>query len=132
MSQLIQRRRKGHGEALQPSSKLGKVLDWLATMQRTFGREVQSGEPEMWAKHLVEFKEAAIEFAFETHLRNARFFPVPADIIALCRTWVPERAEFRGCDDCKPDGFRSVIQPETQDRAVVRCQCWLDWRARNA
>lgn len=51
---------------------------------------------------LNRYSEEAIKFAFEEHRLLAMYFPVPGQIIDLCRTWQPPQQFVHGCDaECR-------------------------------
>jgi hypothetical protein len=99
MPQSRQRRSKGHGEVMPPLSVLEHVDSWLKKMLLAFPEKGELSELEIedWHRDLGVFPQQAIDFAFETHRRNGRFFPRYADILDLCIGWEPEAKYRPGC-----------------------------------
>jgi hypothetical protein len=97
------RRRSGHGEVLPPLSKLEKIRDLLKIQVETFPqKDLTPAEVERWGQDLGGYAIEAIEYAFDTHRRLAMFFPVPADILELCKTWAPAQESTHLCsDECR-------------------------------
>jgi hypothetical protein len=94
------RRRKGHGEIVPPLSKLSRIGELLQIQVETFPqKELTSAEVERWGQDLNAYAIEAIEYAFDTHRRLAMFFPVPGQIIELCRSYLPEsETTTRSCE----------------------------------
>jgi len=119
------RRRKGHGEIVPPLSKLQRIDELLKIQQETFPqKELTADEIERWGMDLANYPMGAIEYAFDTHRRLAMFFPVPAQIIELCDSYLPEsETTTRSCE------------PECQERHG-RGYGWNDimklWKLYNA
>jgi hypothetical protein len=96
-------RRRGHGEVVPPLSVSDRIDSLLKEQLETFPSkgELSDLEIENWHKDLGRYKIQAIEFAFEQHRTLAMFFPVPAQIIDLCKTWEPPSV-YKGCDpECR-------------------------------
>jgi hypothetical protein len=100
MPQSRQRRRKGHGEIVPPLSKLQRIQELLKIQSETFPqKELSPDEIGRWETDLAGYAMEAIEYAFDTHRRLAMFFPVPGQIIELCRTYLPEsETTTRSCE----------------------------------
>ena len=96
-------RRKGHGEIIPPLSKLDRIGELLKVQSETFPqKELSSAEIARWEQDLQNFPIQAIEYAFEEHRTLAMFFPVPAQILEICKTWEPPEAYKPGCGaECK-------------------------------
>lgn len=103
MPQSRQYRRKGHGEIIPPLSKQELIEDCLKVQLETWPqKELSPGEIERWGMDLARYSEEAIKFAFEEHRVLAMFFPVPSQIIDLCKTWVAPAAYRPGCNaECR-------------------------------
>ena len=103
MSQSKIRRRKGHGEVMPPLSKLERIDALLEIQRETFPqKELSRAEIERWEMDLSDYPIRAIEFAFEEHRTLAMFFPVPAQILDICKTWEAPQAYKPGCNpECK-------------------------------
>jgi hypothetical protein len=103
MPQSKQGRRKGHGEIIPPLSKQELIEDCLKIQLETFPqKELSPGEIERWGMDLNRYSEEAIKFAFEEHRQLAIFFPVPGQIIDLCKTWIAPQAYRPGCNsECR-------------------------------
>jgi len=88
-------RTKDNGELLPPSTVYDRIDYWLQTMLTTFPSkgELTSEEIEHWHRDLEPFLMQAIDYAFDTHRRNGRFFPVYGDILDICVTFEPEAKE---------------------------------------
>ncbi len=99
MPSSTQRRRRGHGEVVPPSSKLDRIGDLLKIMVETFPqKELTTDEVVRWEQDLGKYETEAIEFAFECFRTSGLFFPVPAQIIDICKTWEPPTKYKPGCD----------------------------------
>ncbi len=125
MSQSKIRRRKGHGEIVPPLSKLSRIRELLLVQVETFPqKELTTEEVERWGQDLANYAMEAIEYAFDTHRRLAMFFPVPGQIIELCRAYLPES-----------ETTTRLCEPECQDRHG-RGYGWTDimklWKLYNA
>lgn len=98
MPTLKPRKRKQRGEVMPLLSVSDKIDSLLKEMLTTFPakREVTVEEIEHWHKDLQPFPIQAIEWAFDCHRRNARFFPVPGEILDLCIEFSP----ITGTSDC--------------------------------
>jgi hypothetical protein len=119
------RRRKGHGEIVPPLSKLQRIEELLKIQSETFPqKQLTAEEIGRWEMDLGNYAMEAIEYAFDTHRRLAMFFPVPGQIIELCRSYLPEsETTTRSCE------------PECQERHG-RGYGWTDimklWKLFNA
>ncbi len=92
-------RRSGHGEIIPPLSKQELIENCLKIQLETFPqKELSPGEIVRWGMDLARYSEEAIKFAFEEHRQLAIFFPVPGQIIDLCKTWIPEQEYRVGCN----------------------------------
>jgi hypothetical protein len=80
---------------LPPLQTSEHVDNWLKKMQDRFPKELTESEIEDWQRDLGSYPIAAIDFAFDTHRRNARFFPNPVDILELCRAWQPMQGNYK-------------------------------------
>jgi len=100
MPQSKPRRRSGRGEIVPPLSKLSRIGELLQVQVETFPqKELTSAEVERWGQDLTAYAIEAIEYAFDTHRRLAMFFPVPAQIIELCHSYLPEsETTTRSCE----------------------------------
>ena len=96
-------RRKGHGETIPPLSKLDRIGELLKVQSETFPqKELSSAEIARWEMDLSGYPMPAIEYAFEEHRTLAMFFPVPAQILEICKTWQSPEAYRPGCGpECK-------------------------------
>ncbi len=103
MPRSTQRRRSGHGEIIPPLSKQELIEDCLKIQLETFPqKELTPAEIVRWGQDLGHYSEEAIKFAFEEHRLLAMYFPVPGQIIDLCKTWIPAQKYVPGCDaDCR-------------------------------
>lgn len=104
MPQSKPRRRKGHGELVPPLSVLDRIDSLLKEHLSIFPSkpELTEAEIEHWHQDLGSFPMEAIEYAFDSWRRNARFFPVYADIVELCGAWRSSQKSSSSCDDeCK-------------------------------
>ena len=103
MPQSKPRRRTGHGEIVPPLSKLDRIGELLQIQLETFPqKELTPAEIARWEQDLSGFSLEAIEFAFDTHRQLAMFFPVPFQIIDICKTFVPPKAFAQGCNaECR-------------------------------
>jgi len=114
MPRSTQRRRKGHGETIPPLSKLNRIGELLQIQSETFPqKELSPAEIARWEQDLSDYPIRAIEFAFEEHRTLAMFFPVPAQILDICKTWeAPE--EYRpGCDsECKARHWKGYSESD--------------------
>lgn len=102
MPKSRQSRTKHTQEILPTSQKLDvidkllqKMLDAYPAKGRITTEEVQD-----WHKDLTPFSVAAIEFAFESHRRNAIFFPLYPQIIDLCISYDPPDQQVRTNANC--------------------------------
>jgi hypothetical protein len=97
------RRRSGHGEIVPPLSKLDRIGELLKIQVETFPqKELSSEEIGRWEQDLNRYDLAAIEWAFDEHRQLGMFFPVPAQILDLCKTWVRPQEFPEGCGpECK-------------------------------
>jgi hypothetical protein len=104
MPRSTTQRRKGHGEVIPPLSVFDRIDSLLKEQLAIFPTkgELTDAEIEHWHRDLSRYSMEAIEFAFETHRQLAMFFPVYAQIIDLCKTWVAPQAYKPGCSsECK-------------------------------
>src|ERR1700674_499923 len=103
MPKSTQRRRKGHGEIVKPLNKLERIGELLQVQVETFPqKELTSEEIARWEADLSDYPIEAIEYAFDSHRRLAMFFPVPAQILDICKTWLPPHKYSPGCSaECK-------------------------------
>lgn len=103
MPRSTQPRRKGRGEIIPPLSKQELIEDCLRIQLETFPqKELTPAEIARWGLDLNRYSEEAIKFAFEEHRLLAMYFPVPGQIIELCKTWQPPEAYKPGCDsECR-------------------------------
>lgn len=94
MPQSKTRRRKGRGEVVPPLNVLERVDSLLKEMLDIFKEklELTDSEIEHWHHDLGPFSLAAIEYAFECHRRNGRFFPVYGQILDICISYEPQSA----------------------------------------
>jgi len=86
------RRKSNSNAGMQPTSqKLERIDSHLQKMLDYFPAkgELSPGEIQDWHRDLGDFSLEAIDFAFESHRRNAIFFPLPAQIIDLCISYDP-------------------------------------------
>ena len=97
------RRRSGRGEVIPPLSKLQRIDELLKVQRETFPqKELTSEEIERWERDLSNYPIEAIEYAFDNHRRLAMFFPVPAQILELCQSYLPNLRDPNACDaDCQ-------------------------------
>jgi hypothetical protein len=87
------RRIKGHGAIVPSLSKQERITELLRVQAQTFGKELSLEEIDRWEQDLARYPIAAIEFAFEEHRMLGMFFPVPSQILDICKTWrepIPE------------------------------------------
>ena len=93
---------KPNYEMLQTSAKLDKIDACLQMMLDRFPSKgvLSPEEIQDWHKDLTPFSSEAIDYAFETHRRNAIFFPLAGQILDLCISYdPPQYKEFkRQCD----------------------------------
>jgi hypothetical protein len=84
-------------------SKLDRIGELLKVQSETFPqKELSSAEIARWEQDLQSYPIQAIEYAFEEHRTLAMFFPVPAQILDICKTWEPPQAYKPGCNpECK-------------------------------
>jgi hypothetical protein len=104
MPQSKPRRRKGHGEVMPPLNVLDRIDALLKEQltQHPEKGELTDAEIEHWHRDLSPFPIVAIEYAFETHRRNSRYFPQYGDILDICVTWEPEKKYKPGCSrECR-------------------------------
>lgn len=104
MPQSKPHRRKGHGEIIPPLSKQELIEDCLKIQLETFPSKgtLEPDEINRWIRDLSRYSEEAIKFAFEEHRLLAMYFPVPGQIIELCKTWIPPQKYVPGCDsECR-------------------------------
>ncbi len=97
-------RRKGHGEIIPPLNKQELIEDCLKIQLETFPSKgtLEPEEINRWITDLGRYSEEAIKFAFEEHRTLAMFFPVPAQIIDVCKTWQAPAAYKPGCNsECR-------------------------------
>lgn len=73
------------------SKKLDLIDQWLQKMLDAFPQKgtITTNEIEDWHRDLAPFSEQAIDYAFETHRRNAIFFPMYGQIIDCCIAFSP-------------------------------------------
>lgn len=88
--------------AMQPTSqKLDAIDSWLRKMLDAFPQKgtITTEEIDDWQRDLTPFSVEAINFAFDTHRRNALFFPVYGQILDLCISHEPpEQRNTVTCD----------------------------------
>lgn len=85
-------RRPKHAQEMQPTSqKLDAIDSWLQKLLDAFPAKGQLTTEEItdWHKDLTPFSVDAIDYAFETHRRNAIFFPIYGQILDLCISFNP-------------------------------------------
>lgn len=89
-------------EILPTSQKLDAVLKWLQKMLDAFPQKgkVTQEEIEDWCRDLTPFSLQAIDFAFESHRRNALFFPLYGQILDLCISYDPPEQQVRSTANC--------------------------------
>lgn len=97
------RKRSGRGEVVPPLSKLSKIGELLQVQVETFPqKELTPEEVERWDRDLSNYPIEAIEYAFDNHRRLAMFFPVPAQILDLCQSYLPTVRDPNACDaECR-------------------------------
>ena len=92
MPRSIPHRAKDTGELIPPSSTLDRIDYWLMEMRRTWPqKELETEEIANWHRDLGRFPVEAIDWAFDSHRRNGRFFPIYGQILDLCITWEPKQ-----------------------------------------
>ena len=86
---------------LSVSAKIDSLLKEMLTTFPSKG-EVTVEEIEHWHRDLQPFPLPAIEWSFDTHRRNGRFFPLYGEILDLCISWEPAQRDTRVCDaECR-------------------------------
>lgn len=97
------RRQAGHGEIIPPLSKLDRIEELLKIQLETFPqKELTPEEINRWGEDLSGYPLEAIEYAFESHRQLAMFFPVPVQILEICKTWERPAEYSVGCSsECK-------------------------------
>jgi hypothetical protein len=85
---------KGSGELMPTSSAsvLDKIDACLRDQLRTFPSKgaLEPEEFEHWHRDLGPFTTRAIEWAFDNHRRNGRFFPAYGEILDQVVAWQPD------------------------------------------
>jgi hypothetical protein len=91
MPRSTHRARKPRGEVMPLLSVSIKIESLLREMLTTFPLkgEVTVEEIEHWHRDLQPFSIQAIEWSFDVHRRNGRFFPLYGEILDLCIGWSP-------------------------------------------
>ncbi len=93
------RRRSGHGEVIPPllvSDRIDLLLKEQLSIFTT-KPELTEAEIEHWHRDLGGYPITAIEFAFDNWRRNGHFFPVYADVIQLCESFLPPQQRVNKC-----------------------------------
>jgi hypothetical protein len=101
MPRSSQQRNKHAQEILPTSQKLDVIDSWLQKMLDRFPQkgQISTSEIDDWHHDLGPFSVAAIDFAFESHRRNALFFPMTAQVLDLCISFdPPEQKPTSTCD----------------------------------
>jgi hypothetical protein len=103
MPSSTHRRRKQQGEVMPLLSVSERIDSLLKEMLNIFPSkgEVTDAEIEHWHKDLQPFPIQGIEWAFDTHRRNGRFFPVYGEILDLCIAWEPSTGQSVCTAECK-------------------------------
>jgi hypothetical protein len=96
---------------MQPTSQKLDVID--SCLQKMLDCFPQKGrltvqEIDDWHRDLSPFSAEAINFAFDSHRRNALFFPVAGQILDLCISYdPPDQRSTVTCDAaCKAQHFK--------------------------
>lgn len=99
MPPSTQRKRKARGEPMLPLIVSDRIDSLLKEHLAIFPEKVEllPEEIEHWHRDLSPFPIAAIEYAFDTHRRNARRFPVYGNILDICVTWEKPQEYKPGC-----------------------------------
>lgn len=129
MPQSRPRRRKGNGEVVPPlsvSDRIDSLLKEHLTIFPSKG-DVTVEEIEHWHRDLQPFPVQAIEWAFDCHRRNARFFPLYGEILDLCIAYAPTTGQSVCDTECRRKhgkGYGSndilwLLEKYNQKRAAV-------------
>jgi hypothetical protein len=96
MPRSSQNKSKRTQEIMPTSRKLDAIDHWLQKMLNAFPAKgtITPEEIQDWHRDLAHFSEAAIDYAFDTHRRNAIFFPVYGMVIDLCISYEPPVNEY--------------------------------------
>lgn len=129
----------------QQSTGLSQKVKALKTCQAVFGKELTEDEVRQWREFLEPIPSWLVAKAFLEHAKVGRFFPKPAEILALIEAHKGQnRVEFEACEKngCIDGWVRvfegltvgsTVTPPKPVDPkigAVIRCQCWHEWSGR--
>lgn len=88
--------------AAQPLLNVSDAIDSiLKEMQNIFPKELTDAEIEHWHRDLQPFPIPTIEWAFDAHRRNGRFFPVFGEILDLCIAYAPNNGQPICDSECK-------------------------------
>jgi hypothetical protein len=90
--------------AAQPLLNVSDAIDSILTEMLAIFKdkaEVTDAEIEHWHRDLQPFPIPTIEWAFDAHRRNGRFFPLYGEILDLCIAYAPTTGQSVCDAECR-------------------------------
>ena len=70
-----------------------RLLGTIALLSTVMGKELTPAESQLWKELLSSYPIEAVEWAAREHIKNAVYFPKPAEIISLISLWRRNKRE---------------------------------------